>query len=203
MRSTYLAAGIVIAIAIGAVAAKLSMSVMSPAMALAADEARLTAERPTNDPVLDKPAPKLEGISGWQNSKEIKLADLRGKVVVLHFWTFGCVNCQHNLPIYNAWQRDFAAKGVQIIGVHTPETDAEQEAGNVAEQMKKRGIEYPVAIDGEKKTWNAFANRYWPTIYLIDKHGIVRVRWEGELEINDAHGDKIMREKIEQLLAQK
>ncbi len=175
---------------------------MSPSSGPSKAEAAEPSDAKTID-VLNRAAPELAGIKGWENSKGGKLADLKGQVVVVHFWTFGCINCQRNLPIYNAWQRDFGGKGLQIIGIHTPETADEAKTANIAEQIKNRGIEYPVAVDTEGATWKAFGNRYWPAIYLIDRDGKVRFRWEGELEINNAHGDSIMRQKMKALLAEK
>ena len=122
---------------------------------------------------------------------------------MLHFWTFGCINCQRNLPLYNAWQKDFVGKDLQIIGVHTPETDDEAKAENIVAQVKKRHIEYPAAFDRDGDSWRAYGNRYWPAVYLIDRHGKVRFRWEGELESNGAGGDSIMRRRIQSLLAEK
>jgi peroxiredoxin len=164
----------------------------------------LAAEPPsTKIEDVPVPAPALTGIKAWENSSGLTLADLKGKVVVLHFWTFGCVNCQRNLPVYNRWQKDFAAKGIVILGVHTPETEDETKKENVAEQVKKREIKYPVAVDTEGASWRAYGNRYWPAIYLIDRRGKIRFRWDGELESNNAHGDFIIRKKIDALLAEK
>lgn len=106
---------------------------------LAAREPEKTAQK----------APELTGIDHWINSDGLKLADLKGKVVVLHIWTFGCINCQHNLPYYNKWQTEFAKSNVRIIGVHTPETKAEADLKNVQAEVKKLKIEYPVAVDGK------------------------------------------------------
>ena len=159
---------------------------------------------PAKEPLeMNRKAPELTQIDHWINSEGLKLADQRGKVVVLHFWTFGCINCQRNLPIYDAWQRDFSGKDVQIIGVHTPETDDEAKTEKIVAQVKKRHIEYPVAFDRDGDSWRAYGNRYWPAVYLIDRHGKVRFRWEGELESNGAGGDAIMRRRIEALLAEK
>lgn len=147
-------------------------------------------------------APELAEIDQWINSDGLKLADQKGKVVVLHFWTFGCINCQHNLPYYNTWQADFAKKGVRIIGVHTPETSVEADPKNVRKEVKKLKIEYPVAVDGKGATWKAYQNRFWPSVYVIDKQGKIRYRWEGELEYQGAGGDKAVRAKIKELLAE-
>jgi thiol-disulfide isomerase/thioredoxin len=147
-------------------------------------------------------APEPIGIVQWINAKPLSLKSQRGKVVVLHFWTFGCINCQRNLQFYNQWRKDFPSGKLQIIGVHTPEFDHEADPDNVASSVKERKITYPVAIDNDRRTWRAYRNRYWPAIYLIGKRGRVRYRWDGELEHQDAGGDKLMRAKIKALLAE-
>ena len=147
-------------------------------------------------------AAELSGIGRWINSAPLSVASQKGKVVVLHFWTFGCINCRRNLPYYNKWRKDFAEDKVQIIGIHTPETAGEADLDNVATQIKKLGIKYPVAVDNDKATWDAYGNRFWPSIYLIDKRGQVRHRWDGELEYRNAGGDRILHAKIEELLSE-
>ena len=121
---------------------------------------------------------------------------------MLHFWTFGCINCQRNLPHYNKWQQEFAGHDVQLIGIHTPESAEESDPANVEASVKELGIKYPVAVDNDQATWQAYANRYWPSIYVIDKQGKVAYRWDGELEFRGAGGDKIVRAKIRELLAE-
>src|SRR5580700_3206448 len=135
-------------------------------------------------------APELKGIEEWINTKPLALKDLKGQVVVLHFWTFGCINCYHNLPSYASWQKDFGDKGVTIIGVHTPETDGEKQIEAVRTKVKDYDIKYAVAVDSGGKSWAAWGNRWWPCIYLIDKKGKVRYKWEGELKWNNAKGDE-------------
>jgi peroxiredoxin len=158
---------------------------------------------PAKEPLeMNQKAPELTQIDHWINSDGLKLAEQKGKVVVLHFWTFGCINCQHNLPYYNKWQADFSHDDVQIIGVHTPETSGEADPKTVATQAVKLKIKYPVAIDTDGATWKAYENRFWPSIYLIDKRGQIRYRWEGELEYQDAGGEKLVRAKIKELLAE-
>jgi peroxiredoxin len=149
-------------------------------------------------------APELEERpqTEWINSKPLKLADLHGQVVVLHFWTFGCSNCQHNYPTLKSWQEQFADKGVTIIGVHTPETARETKIENVRSSARKAGLKYPIVFDRGGRTWKTWDNRWWPSTYLIDKQGYVRYRWDGEFKWNHAHGDSIMRQKIEELLAE-
>jgi peroxiredoxin len=149
-------------------------------------------------------APELEErpAEEWINSKPLKLADLRGQVVVLHFWTFGCINCIHNQPHYKSWHEKFSEKGVTIIGVHTPETDGERNINSVRKSAKDKGLKYPIVIDQDAKTWNTWGNRWWPCTYLIDKNGIVRYRWDGELNWKKTKGESMMRKKIEELLAE-
>jgi peroxiredoxin len=144
-------------------------------------------------------APELEGISAWVNSEPLTLKDLRGKVVILHFWTNGCVNCVHNYPAYKTWHAEFAGKGAVVFGVHTPEFDAEKDLDRLRERIKKHGLAFPVAVDNDGATWRAWHNQYWPAIYLIDRGGRIRYRWEGELG-ND--GEAGVRRKIVALLAE-
>lgn len=171
-------------------------------LALAA--AALSSPAFAQEPVAMKiPAPELEKIESWINTEPLALKDLKGKVVVLHFWTFGCINCVRNYPSYIGWHKDFADKGVVVLGVHTPETDGEKVVEKVREKVKQHEIKYPIAVDGAAKTWTAWDNRWWPSTYLIDKEGFVRYRWDGELNWKEVKGEKLMRERIEQLLAEK
>ena len=147
-------------------------------------------------------APELTG-DVWLNVPEgtrLSLASRRGEVTILHFWTFGCINCKRNLPAYDRWQKRFAAKGVLIIGVHTPETEGERNPANVVRKVKELGITYPVLVDSDHQNWRRWQQRIWPTIYLIDKQGRVRYRWEGELEYRGAGGEVKMTRLIEALL---
>jgi thiol-disulfide isomerase/thioredoxin len=130
----------------------------------------------------------------------MSLASRKGKVTVVHFWTFDCINCRHNLPWYLQWRRRFAARGLEIIGVHTPETDAEHDPANVAKKVKELGIAYPVLLDADRRNWNRWQQRYWPAIWLVDKQGRVRYCWEGELEYQGLGGNAKMTELIEGLL---
>ena len=149
-------------------------------------------------------APELEERpeSDWINSKPLRLSALRGEVVVLHFWTFGCINCQHNYPALKSWQQRYSKKGVTIIGVHTPETSREHQFENVRKSASQNGLKYAIVFDPDAKNWKAWDNRWWPSTYLIDKNGFVRYRWDGEFGWKKAKGEAIMRAKIEQLLAE-
>jgi thiol-disulfide isomerase/thioredoxin len=121
-------------------------------------------------------------------------------VTIVHFWTYGCINCRRNLPTYNRWQQRYSAKGVLVIGIHSPETDAESKPANVARKVKELGITYPVFLDPKRSNWNRWHQRVWPTIYLVDKHGRVKYAWEGELEYQGAGGEAKMTRLIETML---
>ena len=127
-----------------------------------------------------KLAPELTKITGFINSKPITLADLRGKVVLVDFWTYSCINCIRTIPYLNAWYEKYADKGLVIVGVHTPEFEFEKDYNNVQAAVEKFHIRYPVAQDNEKQTWNAYDNRYWPRKYLIDTDGYIRYDHIGE-----------------------
>lgn len=124
-------------------------------------------------------APELNN-QVWLNSKPLKLANLRGKVVMVEFWTFACINCQHVTPSLNALYNKYADKGFVIIGVHSPEFAYEKELKNVQAAIGEAKIQYPVAIDNDYATWNAYGNHYWPARYLVDKAGNIRLLQIGE-----------------------
>ena len=139
------------------------------------------------------PAPDFTGITAWINtpgSQPLSLAGLRGKVVLVDFWTYSCVNCIRTLPYLKAWYSRYHAQGLVIVGVHTPEFAFEHVVGNVERAVGEHGIRYPVAVDDGYKTWNAWANQYWPADYLIDRNGHVRDAHFGE-GAYDATEDKI------------
>lgn len=110
----------------------------------------------------------------WLNSEPLRLADLRGKVVMVEFWTFGCYNCRNVEPYVKQWHRKYAEQGFVVIGVHSPEFSHEREIENVKRYIKEHDIRFPVPIDNDFSTWNRYGNRYWPAMYLIDKQGVIR-----------------------------
>lgn len=126
------------------------------------------------------PAPPLAGISAWINSNPLTLAQLKGKVVLVDFWTYSCINCIRTLPTLIAWDKAYRDKGLVIIGVHTPEFEFEKNLANVTRAVKNFGIKYPVALDSQYSTWNNYHNQYWPADYLIDKNGNVVFEQFGE-----------------------
>jgi cytochrome c biogenesis protein CcdA/thiol-disulfide isomerase/thioredoxin len=119
-------------------------------------------------------APPLTRITGWINSPPLSLSNLRGHVVLIDFWTYSCINCLRTLPHLKNWYRDYKNYGLVIIGVHTPEFEFEKDDNNVSRAVKRLGIDYPVALDNDYQTWNAYYNHYWPADYLIDQEGIIR-----------------------------
>ncbi len=148
-------------------------------------------------------APELRDVTAWINSEPITLKQLRGRVVVVHFWAFGCINCIRNLPHYQGWQEKFAKDGVTIIGIQTPETDSERKLDNLQRNVIERKIEYPVVFDGASENWKAWGNNMWPSVYLIDKQGRVRNWWYGELNWEGAKGEEFLRKRIAELQAEK
>ena len=129
------------------------------------------------------PARDFVGIQAWLNTpdgKALTLEALRGRVVLVDFWTYSCINCQRTLPYLAAWDTKYRDKGLTIVGVHSPEFAFEHEVGNVADQAARLGVTYPIAIDNDFKTWRAYDQRFWPAHYLIDRNGAVRQVHYGE-----------------------
>ncbi len=149
------------------------------------------------------PVPELVGDS-WlnlpQGTPRPTFASRKGKVTIVHFWTYGCINCRRNLAAYDRWQKRYAARGVMVIGIHTPETEAEGKPANVAKKVKELGITYPVLLDPKRANWSRWPQHIWPSIYLVDKKGLVKYVWEGELEYRGAGGEAKMTRLIETLL---
>ena len=130
-------------------------------------------------PVLGR-APDFTGNDRWFNSRPLTLAGLRGRVVLVDFWTYTCINCIRTFPYLRAWDAAYRERGLTIVGVHTPEFTFERDAGNVRDAIAQSRLRYPVAQDNGYQTWNAWGNRYWPAKYLIDAKGRVRYVHFGE-----------------------
>src|SRR4029077_8539129 len=126
------------------------------------------------------PAPELTGIDAWINTDPLTIGSLRGKVVLVEFWTFGCINCIHVQPYVKAWYDRYAAAGLVVVGVHTPELSFERDLANVRDAVTKADIRFPVAFDPAFATWNAYRNGYWPAFYFIDRAGRIRHMHIGE-----------------------
>jgi thiol-disulfide isomerase/thioredoxin len=149
-------------------------------------------------PVLGK-APEFVGTQRWFNTpgdRPLTLDKLRGRVVLVDFWTYSCINCIRTFPYLKAWDARYRKDGLTIVGVHTPEFPFERDAGNVEDAIERNGIRYPVVQDNEQQTWSAYGNQYWPAEYFIDAKGDVRYVHFGEGE----YGEK--EKVIRQLLAE-
>lgn len=142
-------------------------------------------------------APEFAGIEQWLNAEPLSMQRLRGRVVLIDFWTHGCVNCIRTLPAVNRWHAQFAEAGLTVVGVHTPEFPFERDVRAVQAATRRFGVKHAVAIDNRYATWKAWDNRYWPAHYLVDARGRVRYRHfgEGEHERTEA--------AIRELLAQR
>jgi len=149
----------------------------------------LTLAAPNASPVqTDKPPSivgtyplhGLSGATGWINSPPLTAKDLKGKVVLIDFWDYSCINCIRTIPYIRAWADKYKADGLVVIGVHTPEFDFEKQPANVQKAVTKFGITYPVALDSDNKVWDAFHNQFWPAHYFIDAKGKVRFEHFGE-----------------------
>ncbi|MBI2164910.1 MAG: redoxin domain-containing protein [Chloroflexi bacterium] len=125
-------------------------------------------------------APELEGATGWVNAKPFTLASLRGKVVLIDFWTYTCVNCIRTFPYLREWHEKYADRGLVIVGVHSPEFEFEKKTSNVVKAAETYGLRYRIVQDNDFKVWNAYDNNYWPAKYLIDKDGVIRYTHFGE-----------------------
>ncbi|MGH8531520.1 MAG: redoxin domain-containing protein, partial [Gammaproteobacteria bacterium] len=145
---------------------------------------------------VGSPAPELSNKT-WINSQPLHLAELKGKVVMVEFWTFGCYNCRNVEPYIKQWHSKYSDQGLVIIGVHSPEFSHEANVDKVRDYVRKNGIEYAVAIDNDFATWKRYDNHYWPARYMIDKQGVLRNVYIGE-------GDYAQNEKeIQALLAER
>jgi len=141
-------------------------------------------------------APELTGITDWLNAQPTTLEELRGRVVLLEFWTFACSNCRHVTPSVKAWHERYADEGLVVLGIHTPELAFERDPARVRDAVVRAGITYPVALDPDFATWDAYRNRYWPAFYFIDRRGHVRHTHVGEGD--DARSEAV----LQQLLAE-
>uniref|UniRef100_B8HWQ6 Alkyl hydroperoxide reductase/ Thiol specific antioxidant/ Mal allergen n=1 Tax=Cyanothece sp. (strain PCC 7425 / ATCC 29141) TaxID=395961 RepID=B8HWQ6_CYAP4 len=124
--------------------------------------------------------PDFEGISQWLNSPPLTVPALQGKVVLVQFWTFSCINCIRTLPYVVRWHQQYAPQGLVVVGVHTPEFGFERQASNVQRALQEHRITYAVPLDNDYKTWKAYRNQYWPHLFLADRQGVLRYDHIGE-----------------------
>ena len=144
-------------------------------------------------------APEFKEAAAWINSKPLKLADQKGKVVVVHFWTHTCSNCIANYPHYRAWAEKFKAEPYLMVGIHTPEFASDKIVASIKAAAERKKLKFPILVDNDHANWQAWKNRYWPAVYLVDKAGKVRKKWEGEL---GAEGFEELTADLETLLAE-
>jgi methionine-S-sulfoxide reductase len=142
--------------------------------------AMMSAVKSSGAPVVEGDMPELAGVTGWLNSRPLTKQSLRGKVVVLDFWTYSCINCLRAIPYVNAWYEHYKDSGLVVIGVHTPEFDFEKDPANVKKAIAQFRIAYPVALDSDFAVWKAFSNKFWPAHYFVDAQGKIRGHHFGE-----------------------
>ena len=141
-------------------------------------------------------APEFEGIAGWLNSSPLTLARLRGKVVLVDFWAYSCVNCVRTFPHLRQLYARYRAFGLEIVGMHAPEFEFEKSTANVRAAIERNDLPWPVALDNEMETWRAYRNHYWPHVYLIDATGDLRFDHIGE------GGEALIQNQLRGLLAE-
>jgi thiol-disulfide isomerase/thioredoxin len=161
--------------------AKLNCTVGAPIETLAEDMGMVGPMTPTAVHLpVESNLPSLGGATGWLNSEPLTPAGLRGKVVLIDFWTYTCINWLRTLPYVRAWAEKYKEQELVVIGVHTPEFSFERNVDNVRQAVKDRRIDYPVAIDSDYAVWGAFNNHYWPALYIVDAQGHIRHHQFGE-----------------------
>jgi thiol-disulfide isomerase/thioredoxin len=129
---------------------------------------------------VERPMPALRGANAWVNSQPLNTQDLRGKVVLVDFWTYTCINWRRTMPYLRAWAEKYQDNGLVVVGVHTPEFSFEKDLDNVRRAAKAERVDYPIAVDSDYAIWNAFDNHYWPALYFIDAQGHIRHHQFGE-----------------------
>lgn len=143
--------------------------------------------------------PELSRANAWLNSPPLNTASLRGKVVLIDFWTFGCINCRHALPHVQAWADKYKAEGLVVIGVHSPEFATERDINNVKRAAHDMGLSFPIAIDNDFAIWRSFSNQYWPAHYFVDAQGRIRYHHFGEGDYEEA--ERVIRQLLDEARA--
>lgn len=145
-------------------------------------------------------APEFAESSQWLGKSPGSIKEMKGKVVVVHFYAFQCINCQRNFHHYNAWREQWAGQDVTVVGIQTPETAAEGNIELVRQAIEQDQFRFPVIMDADHANWKTWGNTMWPTVYVIDKRGYIRMWWQGELNWQGATGDERVTKLVEQLL---
>lgn len=163
---------------------------------------KISQIQPKNEEKSEYPrAPDFVGIEKWINSEPLKIEQLRGKVVLVDFWTYTCINCIRTFPYLKEWDRKYREKGLVIVGVHTPEFEFEKKYENVLKAVNDYQLKYPVAQDNNYATWSVYQNRYWPHKFLIDSDGYIRYDHigEGAYEETEKMIQLLLKERMERL----
>jgi peroxiredoxin len=147
-------------------------------------------------------APQFQAVDHWINSPPLQMRDLRGQVVLVHFYAFQCHNCHANFGIYQRWHRELTDRGVVVIGVQTPETSRERDPEAVKSAAVQRELNFPILIDLDSANWRRWGNTMWPTVYVVDRQGYIRHWWQGELNWKGATGDETIERLVDELLAE-
>ena len=147
-------------------------------------------------PVKPAPAPAFAGIDTWLNSAPLTMEQMRGKVVLVDFWTYTCINCIRTLPHVKSWHQKFKDRGLVVVGVHTPEFAFEKNINNVKRASGELGVEFPVAVDNNVAIWRAFNNNYWPAHYFVDAQGRIRFHHFGEGEYEKS--ERVIQQLLEE-----
>lgn len=163
--------------AVGASAAAIAIPALKKSTALVSE---IQPAASSGAAAGSKVLPEFQGISEWINSDPLTIAELKGNVILVQFWTFSCINCQRTLPYITQWHGQYASQGLKVIGVHTPEFAFERERGNIEDALRRHQITYPVPVDNDFETWKAYENGYWPHLFLADRQGVVRYDHIGE-----------------------
>jgi cytochrome c biogenesis protein CcdA/thiol-disulfide isomerase/thioredoxin len=154
------------------------------------------ARAPLNALPIEGAMPPLTGATAWINSPPLTTEQLRGKVVLVDFWTYSCINCVRTIPYVRAWAEKYRDQGLVVIGVHTPEFAFEKAPGNVRDAVRRFGVTYPVAMDNDFAIWRAFDNRYWPAHYFIDAKGDIRYHHFGEGDYE--HSERVIQQLLKE-----
>ena len=181
-----------------------ALVVLAGLVAVTAAANRRAASRPGGGGREGTPAPELTNESWLNTDRPLRLAELRGRVVLLNFWVFTCGNCTRTVPSLVAYDGLFREQGLTIIGIHTPEFPpyaGEHDKGNVGRALRRQSITYPNAQDNDRRTWDAYGIRYWPSFVLIDKRGTIRYTGYGEFHRDD-ESFRTWNQRIRQLLSE-
>ena len=158
----------------------IGLIVLAIAVGVAATRVDLLQGEPPRTSTRKETAPEFEGIAGWLNSSPLTVAGLRGKVVLVDFWAYSCVNCVRTFPMLRQLYARYRPFGLEIVGMHSPEFEFEKQTVNVREAIERNDLPWPVALDNDMETWRAYRNHYWPHVYLIDAEGTLRFDHIGE-----------------------